>query len=208
MDNDAFTEARSVPNNLIAWLADYPQRFEGVKLVYEVSSPRLQIFDVKGASQPSALIGWIDDSFSANWTVDPGLTFESDGRFVEMAYDNSMGSETAFMKASKILPSSIRFSDYPFIIIGYKFQSWTRASNVYFRVIITNSTGGEYYSEATPSPANESDFGWHTFSLNPTKSEDVSKLVLMIRVGAGSDFSMVIDYVVLSKWPINPYATG
>lgn len=208
VDNDAFIEARSVPNNLIAWLADYPQRFEGVNLVYEVGNPRLQIFDVRAASQPSALIGWIDDSFSANWTADPGLTFESDGRYVEMTYDNTMGSETAFMWASKTLPSAIRFSDYPFIVIGYKFQYWTKASIVYFRAIITNSTGGEHYSEATPFPANESDFGWHTFAWNPTKSEDVSKLSLMIRVGAGSEFSMVIDYVVLSKWPINPYAMG
>jgi len=206
IDSTAYSEAQRVPNSMIAWLHDYPQSFSGFNLVYQVESPRLQIFDVRGApSEQLALIGWSDYNFTSGWTVDPRLTFASDGDFVEMAYDNTHGSSTVSLEASKTLPSPIDFSEYRFIIIQYKFKYWTTPGYPppqYFRGFMTSSTGMEFASDKAPYPADDEDYGWHSFLWSPIQAGDIAKITLLIRVGAGTRFSVVIDYIVISKWPI------
>lgn len=206
VDKVAYSENKKVYNSMIAWLYDYPQSFSGFDVVYQVENPRLLIFDVRQASMENASeIAWSDHNFTSEWTVDPRLTFASDGNFVEMAYDNTNGSSTAFLRASKTLPSPIHFSEYPFIIIRYKFKYWTTLRYpppLYFRAFLFNSEGTEFASETAPYPVDDYDSGWHTFLWSPIHAIDIAKISMLIRIEVGTKFSVVIDYVVISKWPM------
>jgi len=205
VDNTAYLESLNLVDSPIVWLHDYSQSFPGFDLVYQVENPRLQIFNVsKPPVDYSSLIGWADESFASGWTVDSGLTFRSDGNFVEMAYNNT-GTSPAFLYAAKNLFSPVRSSDYPFLIIRYRFKYWTKAGYPppgYLRVEITDSAGNVYGSDKTPYPSDDKDYGWHIFRWQLTEVADVAKLALMLRVGEGTNLSVVIDHVVLSKWPV------
>lgn len=205
IDDTAYVENKRVDNSMIPWLYDYPQRSLGFALVYQVEDPRLLIFDVRQISMENATIAWSDHNFTSGWTVDPRLTFAGDGNFVEMAYDNTDGSSTAFLSASKTLPSPINFSEYPFIIIRYKFNYWTTPRYpppLYFRAFLFNSEGTEFASETAPHPVDDNDIGWHTLVWSPIEAIDIAKITLLIRIEVGTKFSVIVDYVVISDGPV------
>lgn len=206
VDKVAYTENKGVDNSIIPWLYDYPESFSIYDLRMQVESPRLQIFGVREVSMENVSeIAWSDHNFTSGWIVDPGLTFESDGDFVVMAYDNTNGSETAFLRATKALPSPIRFSEYPFIIIRFRFNYWTTPSYpppVYFRGFLIDSNGTEFSSDTAPRPVEDDDTDWHTLLWSPLQAVDIAKMTLLIRVGKGAEFSVIVDYVVISNGPV------
>lgn len=205
VDNTAYMESQNLIDSPITWLHDYSQSFPGFVLVYQIENPRLQIFSVSKLPQDySSLTGWVDESFADGWIVDSGLTFRSDGDFVEMAYNNS-GSSPAFLYAAKNLSSPVRSSDYPFMTIRYRFKYWTKAGYPppgYLRAFVTDNTGKEYISDKAPFPSDDQDYGWHILHWQLAEVSDIVKLALMLRVGEGTNLSVVIDYVAFSKWPV------
>lgn len=206
VDKVAYLESKGVDNSIIPWLYDYPESFSIYNLVYQVENPRLQIFDARQISMENASeIAWSDHNFTGGWIIDPGLTFESDGDLVEMTYDNSNGSKTAFLRASKVLPSVVPFSEYPFILIRFRFNYWTAPDYpppVYFRGFLVSGNGTEFASGSAPRPADDDDTGWHTLLWNPSQAVDIAKMTLLIRVEQGTEFSVIVDYVVISNIPV------
>lgn len=203
VDKVAYNENKGVDNSLIPWLYDYPESFPTYVLLYQVEDPRLQIFFVRHLLvENTSEIAWSDHIFTSGWIVDPGLTFQTDGDFVEMEYDNTNGSETAFLRASKALPSPVRFDEYPFIIARFRFNYWTTPSYpppIYFRMFLIDSNGTEFASDTAPSPV---DTDWHTLLWLPIQPVDIAKMTLLVRVGAGAELSMSVDYVVISNGPV------
>lgn len=203
IDSTAYREAQSVPVSMIAWLYDYPESFPGFKLMYQVENPRLQIFDVSSMPDQTTLVGWSDDNFTNGWNVDPGLHFESDSDIAEISYNNTNGTAAKFLGIRKTLSPPLSLQQYPFLIVRYRFKSWTLSGSPihYFRIFVTDVNGKEYSSDEAPYPTHSSDYEWHTLVWAPSPL-NITSIRLLIRIGPRTEFSVVIDCVETSKWPI------
>lgn len=209
VDQDAYSESLQVPNSVITYLWNFPTyNLWNFTVVFREDNPTVMIFDVRNYLPTSPQeIGWLDDNFTSGWVVDdPRLTFASNGTAAEMSYNNT--GDRVWLHAWKTFDHPVNFSDYPFMIIGYEWKSWTKAAYPplsetpagYFRILWYNSTGGEFSSDQAPYPIGE-DYGFHTWVWSPQKGSNMAKLGLELVVGGGTELSIVIDYIVITSRP-------